>query len=143
MACSSGVKRSTARRNIEKPSIVQEGWLSCDRFVADVAASPCGNPPCPVRQVGEGVSPTLDADGDIGGSYCDVERPKVLQPTRLEIGVPGAPINCSVIALPPSEFTQDLKHLRYSAAGLGAAIGRMIEKQEAIGFIQILTEHLH
>ena len=35
--------------------------LGATRFVAEVAASPFGNPPCPVWQVGEGVSPTLDA----------------------------------------------------------------------------------
>jgi hypothetical protein len=31
------------------------------RFVAAVAASPFGIPPCPGRQVGEGNCPTLDA----------------------------------------------------------------------------------
>jgi hypothetical protein len=46
-----------------------EGWLSHDRFVAEVAASPCGNPPCPVRQVGEGVSPTLDAGANVALFY--------------------------------------------------------------------------
>jgi hypothetical protein len=36
--------------------------LGATRFVADVAASPFRNPPCPVWQVGEGVSPTLMQD---------------------------------------------------------------------------------
>ena len=34
---------------------------------------PLRDPPCPVGQVGEGVSPTLDAGPNMAGSYCDVE----------------------------------------------------------------------
>jgi hypothetical protein len=34
---------------------------------------PLRDPPCPVRQVGEGVSPTLDASANVAGLYCGVE----------------------------------------------------------------------
>jgi hypothetical protein len=35
------------------------------RFVAAVAASPFGIPPCPGRQVGEGICPAQDANPDL------------------------------------------------------------------------------
>ena len=35
------------------------------RFVAAVAASPFGIPPCPGRQVGEGICPAQDAKPDL------------------------------------------------------------------------------
>ena len=35
------------------------------RFVAAVAASPFGIPPCPGRQVGEGICPAQDATPDL------------------------------------------------------------------------------
>src|SRR5262249_38930736 len=34
---------------------------------------PLRDPPCPVRQVGEGVSPTLDAGANMAGSSSNVE----------------------------------------------------------------------
>jgi hypothetical protein len=57
----------TARH--EKPSTVQEGRLSFDRFAAEVAASRLRESTLPVRQVGEGTSPILDAGLSIAGSY--------------------------------------------------------------------------
>ena len=53
------------RLDIKNPSIgLIRGGLTvrATRFVAEVAASPCGNHLAQVWQVGEGVSPTLDAD---------------------------------------------------------------------------------
>ena len=68
MACSSGVKSSTEPLLclvMKNPPSVDRGGLTvrATRFVADLAASPFGRPPCPGRQVGEGVSPALDAPG--------------------------------------------------------------------------------
>ena len=49
--------------DIQKPStgFPRRADIRATRFVAEVAASPCGNHLAQVWQVGEGVSPTLDA----------------------------------------------------------------------------------
>jgi hypothetical protein len=64
-----------ARHSKTKPSngFPRRADIRATRFVAEVAASPCGNYLAQVWQVGEGVSPSLDASATIRFLSTEVE----------------------------------------------------------------------
>jgi hypothetical protein len=62
------------------PSFDEEGWLSCDPVSLPNRPHPLlRDPPCPGRQVGEGVSPTLDARANMADFFFRVERSLTVQ----------------------------------------------------------------
>jgi len=81
---SRGPRRSAIRFTLghEKPSsgFPRRADIRATRFVAEVAASPCGNHLAQVWQVGEGVSPTLDANANVRFLLTEVEG----RPTAVE-----------------------------------------------------------